>query len=79
MLWPIWMVVHGLLTSKYHSLTGREWVRASQLRCTSKSVDLLPETVSMPDDAHSEQRLYDVLCREEEDLQCRGHDGALGD
>jgi len=29
------------LTSKYHSLTGNECVRASQFLCTSKSVDLL--------------------------------------
>jgi lysyl-tRNA synthetase class II len=79
MHWLLWMGNHGLLTSKYHSLTGREWVKASQLRCTSKSVDLLPETVSMPDDAHSKQRLLDILCGEEKDLQCRGHDGALGD
>jgi len=37
------------LTSKYHSLTGSEWVMASQLRWTSKSVDLLEQTVSEED------------------------------
>lgn len=33
-------------TSKYHSLTGRECVMASQLRWTSKSVDLLLRSAS---------------------------------
>jgi hypothetical protein len=47
---------------------GREWVRASQLRWTSKSVDLLPETVSMPAEAQREKVLRDSLCREEKDL-----------
>lgn len=58
---------------------GKEWVKASQLRWTSKSVDLLLGTISMDGDARWEEEYFGLLCGEEKDLQCRGDNGALGD
>jgi hypothetical protein len=56
---------------------GRECVRASQLRCTSKSVDLLPDMVSMDEGSNMKIMQVDVLGRKQQHLERRGHNGAL--
>ena len=59
----------------YHLFNGRECVMASQFLCTSKSVDLLE--IKCQYCPFCSQGAFDLLCREQQDLECSSYDGAL--